>query len=390
MSGQSYLGGLYSYFAGPTSSPIKTVVKQPEPSRKVQLARVEFPAQADFAWSKLVDDVDTKALQVAVDAARKDAEDGFKDTIGMLTNEQHVLESRMKGLNELAHQTLNRTNTRFKNNQGLDLGILDRVTRVAEQLHDDIEGALKMFREIDQLLPERERIGIHANHYRVLAPLISNGESSRALQALQTVMHPSERPETQVPEIPSRATSVIDGSVSSDRSSSISRRSSPTPEGDVTTTSLSLAEELSRLPERGEDVESSILEDEAPSPTSPLQDPKSEPEIQVNREIVAVEPPQLIKDVTQASLATPQVETPRLRLAPRKSRSSLRISSVKVLPPVASPQLTLPTFERDNDSIHSIASHRSIFSVSTFFSRRVASESTASDRLRQVLRPSTS
>lgn len=302
---------------------------------RVLLPQANYPSASSFAFSRLCDDSSAHELEQSIGHATGDIRQTFSETISRLMREQHGLVARMNAADLQVKQVLQNTNSRIKKTEkeAEVLAGSERLSVLAEKSYEEVEKILKLFREVDELLPPSERIVHHKHHYKKLSPLI-----------------------TRVTQRPSPAT----------RSTS---STAPSP------TLLSLHSIQESVP--------------APEP--------------VIAPVLAVVSPSV--DTAQI-VASPVVEQPDavppqpLRLAPRKSRSNLRVPQIRTVPPLPSTQLStaLPTVERDNVSTRSsVASRRSVFSTLSMFlggqsSRRAVHDSAyvplghgnAEERLRKI------
>lgn len=277
-----------------------------------------------------------------MDATTRDIRRTFSETISDLMRDQQELVAKMNAADAQVKQVLQNTNTRIKKTEkeAEVLAGSERLSILAEKSYEEVEKILKLFREIDGLLPAEERIGHHSSHYEQLAPLVT-----RVVQRRRPTADPS-------------------------------RGAAATP------------------------AVSSLMAIQATSPKPPAEDLRPVPaSVSATSTTPVIESPP-VEPVQQIGQKPDALPPPRLRLAPRKSRSNLRVPQIKTVPPLPSTQLStaLPTVERDNMSTRSsVASRRSVFSTLSLFlggqsSRRTVHDSSyaplthgnAEERLRKI------
>ena len=368
----SYVATLLSYVTRQSASEPATPIKviRPDPTSttsspdRVLLPRATYPAKEEFKFAKLVESVDATGLIQAWRRTTDDVAASFAETIKSLTDEQHNLSAQISSTDTLAKSVLTTTKSRAKktDKEAALLTGHEKLSVLAEKTYTSVENLIRLFRDIDDILPPSERIEHHKAHYQHLAPLITRFDEvfvrptpSRAVSALRDVQ--DMRHETATEQ-------VVDAE-------------EVHTEDALTEASVEdLQDNTSKVSTTNDQISTPV----DPPPTTPL----------------ILKPPDRLLAVSKATIAPPTIVTAPtdsqhlqpLRLAPKKSRSNLRVPQIKTVPPLPSPQLStaLPTFERDNMSTRtSIASRRTIMStISYFWNTPRKPPGTAASRLRKI------
>lgn len=321
-------------------TPIRTVRHAPsasdESSPRTLLPATRYPDSNDFSARRLLEHVNTQPLQDAIEGTVGDLRISFSTTTNNLVSEQLNLIKKMHATDAQVKKTLQVTNSRVKKTEKEAelLANSEKLSILAETCFEEVSKILKLFAEVDALLPANERIREHSSHYPELSKCVKKLNRPR--------MHVPTWKSTSATSAITSLKSVRDGSPASSSAASLTT------------------------------LRSDAIESVTTAPTS-----------------------------SPAAETTSQAARPRLRLAPRKSRSNLRLPQIRTIPPLPTTRLdtVFPNVERDNFSTRSsVASRASVFStVSQFFmgpsSRRTVHEASslgprqvvsAEERLRKI------
>lgn len=308
----------------------------------------KVPDPLAFCFNRVLDHVDTRPLDEALESTVAHVQNTFSTTISELVEEQLVLIKKIQATDAHVKGVLQVTNSRVRKTEkeAEMLASSAKLSVLSETCFDEISKIMKLFAEVDMLLPVNERIQEHSGHYPALSQCI-----------LRLNKPPPANPKWKT----TKAASPAMFSLRSIQESSPAESSA-----------ASLRTLRSVVPPH--------------VPPAPL-------------------PPESTVEAGPPESAAAQAP-PRLRLAPRKSKSNLRVPQIRTVPPLPSTRLdtVLPNVERDNFSTRSsIASRASVFSTfSQFFlgpaGRRTAHEASnlgpgpntsAEDRLRKISGSST-
>lgn len=161
------------------TTPIRTVRNSPEELQdsqtRVLLPAAKYPDPSAFSFPRISDGMDTKPLETALCKTTADVRATFSTSISSLAARQADLVKRMHALDSHAKQVLVTTHQRVKKSEKEAelLAGSERLSLLAEKSYTEVDRILKLFREVEMLLPREERIEQHGTHYDRLAPLLT-------------------------------------------------------------------------------------------------------------------------------------------------------------------------------------------------------------------------
>lgn len=171
-------------------TPIRKVREAPstasESPPRVLLPATKYPDPAAFSVDNLLKHVDTRPLDDALQATAADMQKTFSSTSSelaagqlLLVKKMHETDSHTKSLLQMTHAHIRKTEKEAELLAGSE-----RLSILAETCYDEVSKIIKLFAEIDSLLPSKERILHHSEHYPVLSQNIRrNHQTSLSSQA---------------------------------------------------------------------------------------------------------------------------------------------------------------------------------------------------------------
>jgi hypothetical protein len=153
---------------------------------------VELPSVEEFSFNSVIEHVKEESdalvdsILNSIRAYRKDLTTELQD----VTKNQEDLTQKMEYVDTLAVQTLRNTQTRAQKaeSQLHSLKGVDELTTAAEDTYETLTNILFLLNDIDQMLPERERLkptnSPHKTHYPDLHELMRAPKTSRATLAV--------------------------------------------------------------------------------------------------------------------------------------------------------------------------------------------------------------